>query len=151
MTTGPVLFAYDGSELAGHAIAQAATQLATPREAVIVCAWQPVDVGFTPVGDQHFDTNQANEVRAAAEAVAAQGVALAEKAGFTARPVTVEASPTWKGIVAAAEQEKAALIVLGAHHHGRLAERLLGHVALDVIGHAHASVLVIHQDPSTEV
>ena len=45
---GPVLFAYDGSELAAFAIAQAAAQLAPRRDALVVCVWQPVDVGFTP-------------------------------------------------------------------------------------------------------
>ena len=51
-STGPVVFAYDGSELAGYAIAHAATQLMTPRDALVVCVWQPADVGFTPVGER---------------------------------------------------------------------------------------------------
>jgi hypothetical protein len=34
---GPVLFAYDGSELAAFAIAQAAGQLAPQRDALVVC------------------------------------------------------------------------------------------------------------------
>ena len=45
---GPVLFAYDGSELAAFAIAQAAAQLAPRRDALVVCVWQPVDVGIHP-------------------------------------------------------------------------------------------------------
>jgi hypothetical protein len=34
---GPVLFAYDGSELAAFAIEQAGRQLATARDALVVC------------------------------------------------------------------------------------------------------------------
>ena len=45
---GRCCFAYDGSELAAFAIAQAAAQLAPRRDALVVCVWQPVDVGFTP-------------------------------------------------------------------------------------------------------
>jgi nucleotide-binding universal stress UspA family protein len=142
---GPVLFSYDGSELAGFAITYAATQLATPRDAVVVCVWQPAEVGFTPVGGQHFDAGQAVAVRQAAEETAAHGAELARQAGFQARSIAVEASPTWKGIVAAAEQEGASLIVVGAHRHSGLVERLLGHVTSDVVAHAMPSVLVAHE------
>ncbi len=82
---GPVLFAYDGSELAGLAIEQAASQLATGREALVLCVWQPADVGFVPVGDRHFDADQATEVEEAAEETAAHGASLADEAGFRAQ------------------------------------------------------------------
>jgi nucleotide-binding universal stress UspA family protein len=139
-----VVFGYDGSELAAFAINRAATQLATPQDALVVCVWQPADVGFMPVGGQHFDADKATEVRAAAEEVAAHGAKLAEQAGFSARGLAVEASPIWQGIVAAAEHEGASLVVLGAHRHGPLG-RLLGHVTPAVLTHFSSSVLVIHQ------
>jgi nucleotide-binding universal stress UspA family protein len=144
-SAGPVVFGYDGSKLAGLAITEAAAQLATPRDAVVLCVWQPADVGFTPVGDQHFDADQATEVRKAAEETAAHGAALAQKAGFQARPVAVEAAPTWEGIVTTAEQERASLIVVGAHRRGGLVRHLLGDVASAVVAHAPCSVLVVHQ------
>jgi nucleotide-binding universal stress UspA family protein len=144
-SSGPVVFGYDGSELAGFAIGHAATQLTTPRDVLVVCVWQPVDVGFTPVGGQDFDADQAADVQAAAERTAAYGAELAEQAGFKARALAVEASPTWKGLVNTAEDENASLIVLGAHRHGALAERLLGHVTPSVLAHFAASVLVVHQ------
>ena len=144
-SAGPVVFAYDGSELSGFAVTDAAAQLATPRDALVVCVWQPADVGFTPVGDQHFDADQATEVRRAAEETAAHGAALAHKAGFQARTIAVEAAPTWEGIVTTAEQERASLIVLGAHRRGGLVRHLLGDVASAVVAHAPCSVLVVHQ------
>ena len=75
---GPVLFAYDGSELAAFAIAQAAAQLAPRRDALVVCVWQPVEVGFTPTDAKHFDADRATEVRQAAEQTAAHGASLAD-------------------------------------------------------------------------
>jgi nucleotide-binding universal stress UspA family protein len=144
-STGPVVFGYDGSDLAGFAIAHSACELATLRDAIVVCVWQPADVGFTPIGGQHFDADRATEVRAAAEQVAAHGVELAQKAGFSARAIAVEASPIWQGLVSAAEQQGASLIVLGAHRHATLAGRLLGHVTPAVLAHFSGSVLVVHQ------
>jgi nucleotide-binding universal stress UspA family protein len=142
---GPVLFAYDGSELAGIAIAEAARQLAPGREALILCVWQPADVGFVPVGQQHFDADDASEVRKAAEEAAAQGSSLAEKAGFRSQSLAVKAAPTWKGIVETAEERKASLIVLGSHRRRGLVGHLLGSVAAAVVANSASSVLVVHQ------
>ncbi len=70
--SGPVLFAYDGSELAQLAIEQAGRQLAPGRDALVLCVWQPADVGFVPVDDQHFDAQNASEVEEAARQTAAK-------------------------------------------------------------------------------
>jgi nucleotide-binding universal stress UspA family protein len=145
VSSGPVLFAYDGSELAQLAIEQARHQLATGRDALVVCVWQPADVGFEPVGERKFDAADATEVRKAAEETAAHGASLAEKAGFRAQSLTVEAAPTWKGLVKVAEERRASLIVLGSHRRSGLARRLLGSVAAAVVAHSATSVLVMHQ------
>ncbi|MDO8212156.1 universal stress protein [Conexibacter sp. CPCC 206217] len=142
---GPVLFAYDGCELAGCAIEQAGKQLASGRDALVLCVWQPADVGFVPVGEQHFDAANAAEVHQAAHETAAQGAALAEKAGFRAQILTEEAAPTWKGIVKVAQERNASLIVLGAHRHGPLAGHFVGSVASAVLAHSETSVLIVHQ------
>jgi nucleotide-binding universal stress UspA family protein len=144
--TSPILFVYDGTALAGIAIERAARELATAREALVLCVWQPADVGFEPVTKRHFDAAAANEVRQAAEETAAYGASLAQKAGFRAQSLTVEAAPTWKGIVQTAEERHASLIVLGAHRHTGLVGHLLGSVASAVISHAACSVLVVHQE-----
>ena len=70
---GPVLFAYDGSELAAFAIEQAGKELATGREALVLCVWQPADVGFVLTAERRFDADQASQVQTAAEEVAANG------------------------------------------------------------------------------
>ena len=105
----PVLFAYDGSELAQLAIEQAGDLLAPGRSALVLCVWQPADVGFVPVDDRHFDSQNATEVKEAAQQTAAHGAALAEKAGFQSQSIAVEAAPTWKGILKTAEERKASL------------------------------------------
>jgi nucleotide-binding universal stress UspA family protein len=143
--TGPVLFAYDGSELAALAIEQAAKQLAAGRDALVLCVWQPADVGFVPTNERHFDANQASEVKRAAEETAAQGASLAEKAGFRSQSMAVQAAPTWKGIVQTAEEHQASLIVLGSHRRSGLVGHLLGSVAAAVVTHSASSVLVVHQ------
>ena len=146
MASNLVVFAYDGSELAALAIEQAGRQLAPGREALVVCVWQPADVGFVAPSDQHLDAGEASEVKKAAEQVAAQGAALAETAGFRSQSIAVWAAPTWKGIVETAEERKASLIVLGSHRRSGLAGRLIGSVAAAVVAHSPRSVLVVHDD-----
>jgi len=145
---GPVLFAFDGSDLAVFAIEEAARLLATGRDAVVLCVWQPVDVGFIPTGKEPFDADKAPEVRRAAEATAAYGASLAEKAGFRARSVAVEAAPTWKGIVEAVAAHQASAIVVGSHRHPGLVGHLVGSVAAAVVAHSSASVLIVHPQQS---
>lgn len=146
---GPVLFAYDGTELAADAITRAAGQLAPHRDAVVVCVWQPVDVGFTPVDGQTFDADRASEVRHAAERTAAHGAALATRAGFRSCSAAVEAAPTWKGIVAAAEAHDASLIVLGPHRRSGLFAHLQGSATAAVVAHTATPVLLI-PDPAAD-
>jgi nucleotide-binding universal stress UspA family protein len=142
---GPAIFAYDGSDLAGYAIEQAGIQLASGREAIVVVVWQPADVGFMPVQGRHLHAAAANEVEEAASETAAHGAELAEKVGFKARPLTVEAAPTWKGLVQVANDHKCGLIVIGSHQRSGLLGHLAGSVAAATISHFESSVLVIHQ------
>jgi nucleotide-binding universal stress UspA family protein len=143
-TPGPVLFGYDGCDLAKLAIERAGRQLAPGREALVVCVWQTNDVGFVAPDERHLKAGDAAAVRAAAEETAAHGASLAEAAGFWAESIAIMAAPTWKGIVEVAEQRKASLIVLGTHRHGGLAGHLLGSVAAAVMAHSELSVLIVH-------
>jgi nucleotide-binding universal stress UspA family protein len=141
---GPVLFAYDGSDVARLAIEQAGRQLAPGRDALVVCVWQTGDVGFVPTSERHFNAAQATEVRAAAEETSAHGASLAEKAGFRPQSMAVEAAPTWRGIVEVAEERGASLIVLGPHRRSGLMGHLQGSVSAAVLAHSDASVLIVH-------
>lgn len=144
-TTGPVLFAYDGSDLAKLAIDEAGQQLGSGREALVLTVWHPFDVGFVPASGVRFDAAQITEVKEAAEQTAEEGVALAESAGFDARAATSEAAPTWQGIVDAANEQDASLIVLGSHGRTGLGSVLIGSVAEAVAAHSRRSVLITHR------
>jgi len=143
--TGPVMFAYDGSELAKIAIAEAAGQLNHGREALVVTVWQPFNVGFLPPHELQIDAAAADEVKAAAAQTAAQGATLAEEAGFQVRSIAVEAAPSWKGIIEAADDHHASLIVLGSHGRTGLVSVLIGSVAEAVAAHSRRSVLIVHR------
>ena len=142
---GPIVIAYDGSELSRLAIQEAGVLLRSGRQALVVCVWQPFDLGFVPADDIPLDARQIPEVRAAAERTAAAGASLAEAAGFPARGLAVEASPIWKGIVEAGEEHDAAAIVLGSHGRSGLTGRLVGSVAGAVADHSHRTVVIAHR------
>ena len=143
--SGLVLFAYDGSELAGHAITEAGRELRAGRDALVLTVWEPFNVGFLPVGGTQFDAAGADEVRAAAEKTALYGASLAETAGFRADIMTAEAAPTWKGIIDAADARGASLIVLGSHgRSGKIAGLMAGSVASAVASRSQRSVLIVH-------
>jgi nucleotide-binding universal stress UspA family protein len=142
---GPVVIAYDGSELSQLAIAEAGALLSGGREALVVCAWQPFDLGFVPVDASPLDAEQTPDVRAAAGRTAAAGAALAQTAGFLARSLEIEAAPIWRGIVEIAQEHDASAIVLGSHGHSGLTGFFLGSVAAAVAGHSQRTVLIAHR------
>jgi nucleotide-binding universal stress UspA family protein len=142
---GPVVFAYDGSELAKLAIEDAGRQLGAGRDAVVLTVWHPFDVGFVPSSGVRFDAAQITEVDRAAQQTAAEGAALASAAGFNAHGAAVEATPTWQGIVNVADERDASLIVLGSHGRTGLGSVLIGSVAEAVSAHSRRSVLIVHR------
>ena len=143
--TGPVIFAYDGSELARAAIDEAAQLLGAGRDAVVVTAWKTFDVGFTAPDHVQVNAADAAEVGRAAEQCAAEGAELADAAGFRAQSLALTAAPAWKGIIQAADERQASLIVLGSHGRRSLGETLLGSVADAVANHSRRSVLIVHR------
>jgi nucleotide-binding universal stress UspA family protein len=142
---GPVLFAYDGSDLAKLAIEEAGRQLTPGRDALVLTVWQPFDIGFVSTVALRINAAEIAEVRDAADRTAADGASLAKAAGFEARGLQAEIAPTWKGIVHVAEEHDASLIVLGSHGRTGLAGVLLGSVAEAVAAHSRRSVLIVHR------
>ena len=141
---GPVLFAYDGSDLAKLAIEEAGRQLEPGRDAVVVTVWRPFAVGFIPPPGLELDAAASDEVASAAEQVAAQGAALARAAGFRAQSVALKEAPTWKGIARVADEHGASLIALGSHGKSGFTGIFLGSVAGDVAAHSGRTVLIVH-------
>src|ERR1700683_1303247 len=143
--SGPVVFAYDGSELAKLAIDEAGGVLTAGLDAMVLTVWQPFDVGFVPVSGLQFDAAQIEDVRKAAEDTAAEGASRAETAGFRARGMAVEASPSWKAIVEFADDQDARVIVLGSHGRSGIQGMGLRSVALAVASHSARTVLITHR------
>jgi nucleotide-binding universal stress UspA family protein len=142
--TGPVLIAYDGSDVAKGAIAEAGRQLGPGRDAVVITVWQPFNVGFLAPDDLALDARESEAVRKAAGEVAAAGASLANEAGFKAQSREANAAPSWKGIVESAEEHDASLIVMGSHGRSGLGSVLIGSVAEAVAAHSQRSVLIVH-------
>jgi nucleotide-binding universal stress UspA family protein/MFS family permease len=141
---GPVVLAYDGSDLAKNAIAEAGRQLPGPRDAVVVTVWRTFTVDFVPEPGAKFDAACGGEVGRAAEQTAAQGAALADAAGFRAQSTAVEGSPTWKRLEKTADDCQASLIVAGSKGRGGLGGRVAGSVAADLASHSRRPVMIVH-------
>jgi nucleotide-binding universal stress UspA family protein len=142
---GPVLFAYDGSDLARLAIEEAGHQLEPGRDAVVLTVWRPFGVGFIPPPEVEFDAAASDEVRKAAEETAAQGASMAQAAGFRAQSLEVKEATTWKGIARVADDRDASLIVLGSHGKSGFSGIFLGSVAGAVAAHSGRTVLIVHR------
>ncbi len=145
---GPVLFAYDGSDLAKLAIDEAGRLLDKSGGALVACVWQTFNVGFVTTAGVEFNAAQAGEVKRAAEQTAAEGAALANAAGFASQAVALESAPTWKGLSELADDRDARLIVLGSHGRSGLVDVFLGSVATAVSQHSGRSVLIVHRPPA---
>jgi nucleotide-binding universal stress UspA family protein len=138
----PMLIGYDGSAEAEHAI-DVAARLLEPTSAVVLNVAPRLTVGEhlitvgSPVsGDAAFEgLNKADALRRA-EA----GARLARAAGLHADARICAAAPTWEGIVQAADEVDAAVIVLGSR------ERRIEHnVSHDVAQHARRPLLIVPQ------
>jgi hypothetical protein len=74
-----VVFAYDGSDLARAAIAEAGRQQPAKRDALVLTVWRTFNVGFVPEPGSDFNAASGDEVREAAEQTAAHGVSIAQR------------------------------------------------------------------------
>jgi nucleotide-binding universal stress UspA family protein len=141
----PVLLCYAGSPEAAEAIAHAG-ELLRGRPAVVVSAWKEIleetlSTAMTrPVADL-VDANKRE--RESAEEFATQGVRLAERAGFRARPLVVKADrPLWEAIELVAEEHDAKLVVCGTGRSG-IKAALPGNLASALVNHASRPLLVV--------
>lgn len=148
--TGPVLFAYDGSQHARAAIAQGGALL-RPGPAVVATAWAALEEAAPPVllalpggiaRDAARDIDDAQ--REAAERLAAEGAALAAEAGFEAEPRALRAAgPFFSALVECADELDARVVVVGTRGRSTLAATVLGSVSTGVLHHTRRPVLAL--------
>jgi nucleotide-binding universal stress UspA family protein len=149
-SNAPVLLAYDGSPSARPAIA-AAGRLARGRRAIVCNAWarlsRPV-FRNDPADLPSVLRDAAEEIDQieleAAEQTAAEGVRLAEAAGFTAGPLCVaERGHTWRALLDAADNVGASMVVAGAQGLSGMKRALLGSVSTGLVHHAQVPLLIV--------
>jgi nucleotide-binding universal stress UspA family protein len=142
--TGPILFAYDGSDQAKAAIEQAGRQLTNGRPAVVLTVWQPfgsmVFVGAPGVAPVGLD----DDIEDDAQRVAEEGAELARRAGFEAEPVAERGDAVWKRIVDTAEERDASIVVMGSHGRTGIPRVVMGSVASAASSHTDRPVLIVH-------
>lgn len=150
----PLLLCYDGSDNAQHA-ARRAGDLFGGHSALVLTVWQRTivmgDFGWSGAGAPMLDYAEFDRVSAeAARRRAEEGVGLARDAGLNAQPLAVEATgPVWKTVIETADEQDAAVIVMGSRGLSGVASVLLGSVSSHVVHHANRPSLVIPVEATT--
>jgi nucleotide-binding universal stress UspA family protein len=137
----PMVLCYDGSDDATNAIA-VARRLFPGRRAIVVCAWEPFlpiytgYPGWPVTGDEPMKDN--------AVRLAEEGCERAGAAGIEATPVVVEADDgVARAVLAVADEEDAAVIVMGTRGLTGLRSVVLGSVSHEVVQHARRPVAIV--------
>lgn len=139
----PILIAYDGSQAAKQAVAEAGLHLRTPRRALILTVWihlEAVPFWGAPIVGLPVEVTEATIDKA--RRTADEGVELAAAAGFEAEPLVESGEPVWRRIVEVAEEQGAGLIVLGSQGRSGVAYAVMGSVATAVSHHAKQTVMI---------
>lgn len=152
-STGPVLLAYDGSDGAKAAIADAGRLLAG-KPAVVVSVWESIESaasasviglpsGIAGKAYEEVDRETAERTQQLAE----EGAELAREAGFdaSARAQRCTGGNVWSTVVALAEEEDAAAVVIGSRGRSAIKSALMGSVSHGVVGHCRQPVVVVRQ------
>lgn len=147
----PILFAYDGSAAAAHAIRTAGELLGGEGPAVVATAWQPVGGTWadSPIGTALRSIQPAagdvdRAAAAQAQATAERGAALAAEAGFAPDAVAIRADGPVDGALARLASERGARVaVVGSRGQSAIRSALLGTVSSGLIGRLDLPVLVV--------
>ncbi len=162
----PALLCYDGSDNARGAIEEAGAVLGG-GPAVVLTVWESIgppalrhpipavaELGHDVREETSKDVVEALDAETAAwaRATAAEGAELARGSSFDARPVAHRAlgrpaerieGTVWQAVIDIADQEDAAVIVLGSRGRSGLKAALLGSVSYGVVHNAGRPVLTV--------
>jgi nucleotide-binding universal stress UspA family protein len=148
----PLVFCYDGSTAARHAIEVAGSVLPLARALVVHC-WPPTEEGTVVRAAAHpmlaprlqdivSELNKSDEN--AAEAVAAEGVQVARAAGLDAvSHVVPERDGTSETLAQVAEDEHARLIVAGSRGRSPWSALVLGSVSYGLLHRSGCPLLIV--------
>lgn len=150
----PIVIAFDGSDGARHAIAEAGSVLPAGRRAVVATVWASL-VSLAPAAVAGLPPSVAQEsvdkldaaAEAEAQAQAQAGAEAARAAGFDAEAQSLrEDGSAWSGVIALADELDAAAIVVGSRGLSGVKSALLGSFSRGVVHHARRPVLVVPPD-----
>lgn len=148
-TPGPILLCWDGSPSAGSAIMHAAEILGAGRRAIVLFVHVPTEEHRGVLAGTSGPDAPIVGV-ADAEVALEQGERAARQAGFDASGLRIAASDrkTADVIVAVAEENDAALIVMGQRGRSGFKAALLGlgSVAQGVLGSYGGPVMLVGRD-----
>jgi len=149
---GPLVVGFDGSEGSRAALRFAAGHLTNTR-LLVAHAWRsPVRHSIrghaligSGVSNLEDYANSIDRSRAdVAGEIAQDGAALATELGLDARPLSPESGhSTWRTLLAAAQEEGAAAVLVGSRGRGAATATLLGSVTSGLVHAAALPVLVV--------
>jgi nucleotide-binding universal stress UspA family protein len=151
---GPIVIAFDGSELAQAAVRHAA-ELFPERAAIVATVWEPgLAISFSSPMPESFGASVPPDAETVAEVdeaeqghattLAAQGAELARSLGLAAEPHAVaDEADVAETIVDLARERDAAAVVVGSHGVSGLRARFLGGVSRRLIERADRPVVVV--------
>ena len=116
----------------------------------MLTVWQPLAaLPFAPAtGAADIEASIETEARSVAE----EGATLARSVGFDATTsVAEDGTPVWSGIVSAADDRDASIVVMGSHGRTGIGLVLMGSVAESVIRTARCPVLTVKSRHAAEV
>ena len=141
-----IVVGYDGAERSNRALDRAIDEARKDRAQLVVVA--VAEMPLNPEGPQNFGTLDDSPARMIPlvespelESVLAQAKERVESAGLTGEYMWAAGDPA-NEIVEAAKDRGAGLIVIGSHHHSRLARILGPDVATQVKRDAGCDVIV---------
>ena len=144
MFNGNVLVATDGSPISERAV-ETAAQLAARVGASLTVVTVEAPYPYSAVGESSAiaGADYQAKVGAAASARLARAKEIAAAAGVDCRTSLQEASDVYRGVIAAAEQAGAGLLVVASHGRRGLSALMLGSETQKLLAHTTVPVLVV--------
>jgi nucleotide-binding universal stress UspA family protein len=143
-----ILIATDGSELAHKAVVHGIALAKVHKAPVSIVTVTDVWSGFAIARDyERGDKDPIGSYEAlaavAAKRILDQAAVIAKREGVDCKPIHVADRPPAEGIIAAAEETGADLIVMASHGRRSINRLLLGSQANEVVTHSKLPVLIV--------